>query len=784
MKLFFYYIATILLFLLPWKGEAKNKNHHSGKSNPVISGHIKDASTGEDLIGATIYIEELKTGAITNVYGYYSISVKQGTYTLVYSFTGYQSITKNIELTENQTINIELSLDTRELNEVVVTSERPDENISSTQMSVQKIQARQIKSVPALMGEVDPIKVLQLLPGVQATSEGSSGFSVRGGSPDQNLILLDEATVYNAGHLMGFFSVFNNDAIKGIQLYKGDIPARYGGRLASLLDVRMKDGNSKSFSGSGGIGTVSSRLTLEGPIGSEKTTYLFSGRRTYLDLILPFAGEDLKDNTLYFYDFNGKINHRINENNRIYLSGYGGRDYFGNDFAKFDFGNKTFTLRWNHIFNPKLFSNQTFVYSNYTYGLSYTDSGNDSFEWNSNLEDIAFKSDYNYYLNRNNKISFGLQIQKHYINPGYAKGIGENALFNEITVPLNIAMEGGLYLSNEQTINSRLSLKYGLRFSSFWNMGETTVYEYDENYEPDEGTKYDAWEVYNSYYNLEPRIAFNYKLTSSTSIKGSYSRSVQYLQLASNSTSGSPLDVWFPASNNIKPQLADQLSIGYFRNFKQNTIETSVELFYKNMQNTIDFTDHADLLLNEYLEGEVRTGSSYAYGAEFLVKVNREKFNGWISYTYSRSFRKIPEILDEEYPSTYDRPHDISIVFNHKVGKRGQISANWVYSMGQAFTAPVARYQYGNDIVPVYSSRNDMRMPDYHRLDIGYTLQCKNKKNRKWQGEWNFSVYNAYARKNAWMLNFEQDEDDPYTTKAVVTSLFSLIPSISYNFKF
>ncbi len=583
---------------------------------------------------------------------------------------------------------------------------------------------------------------------------------------------------------MGFFSVFNNDAIKDLQLYKGDVPARYGGRLASLLDVRMREGNSKKISGTGGIGTVSSRLTLEGPIKKDKTSFLVSGRRTYLDLILPFTGEDMKNNTLYFYDFNAKINHRINDNNRLFLSGYGGRDLFANDFARFGFGNKTLTFRWNHVFSPKLFSNQTIVYSNYKYDLSYSDTGNDSFTWESQLKDISFKSDYNFYLNTNNTITFGLQIAKHNINPGYAKGTGEDALFDEISIPHNIALEGGLYISNVQKIHSRLTLKYGLRFSTFSNMGKTTVYEYDENYEPDEGTNYGDWEIYNSYYNLEPRLALNYLLNSQTSLKASYSRSVQYLQLASNSTSGSPLDVWFPASNNIKPQLADQYSIGYFRNFKDNAIETSVELFYKNMQNTIDFADHADLLLNEYLEGEVRTGSSYSYGAEFLIKINEENYNGWISYTYSRSFRKIPEILDKEYPSTYDRPHDISIVFNHKIGKRGQISANWVYTMGQAFTAPVARYQYGNDIIPVYSSRNDMRMPDYHRLDLGYTLKCKNKKNRKWQGEWNFSVYNAYGRKNAWMLNFEQDSEDPYVTKATVTSLFSVIPSITYNFKF
>ncbi len=752
----------------------------------TISGTLKDATTGEALIGATIYIKETQGGNITNVYGFYSISLPAGNYHLVYAYLGYNSIEKEISHSQNQVINLELSPASESIDEIVVTSQRKDANVREPQMGVEKLQSKTIKNVPVLMGETDLVKVVQLLPGVSPTSEGSSGFSVRGGNPDQNLILLDEASVYNAGHLMGFFSVFNNDAVKDVKLYKGDIPASNGGRLSSLLDIRMKDGNSKKFTGTGGIGTISSRLTLEGPIVQDKTSFIVSGRRTYVDLFLPLSSDEaIKDNRLYFYDFNAKVNHTINENNRIYLSGYFGRDVFKNDFSKMDFGNKTVTARWNHIFSPKLFSNFTLIGSQYDYALGTVDSGADSFEWESSLYDLSAKVDFDYYINPENTVEFGAQSIFREILPGLARGTDENSLYNEIKVPENRSLEHALYVQNTQKISDWLVLKYGLRWSIFQNIGAGTQYYYDENHEFTNSEHYKTGEVYNTYNGIEPRLGASFILNPTSSIKASYNRTYQYLHLASNSSSGTPLDVWFPSSPNVKPQKADQFSIGYFRNFSDNTIETSIEGFYKKMDNSIDFKDHPDLLLNEYLEGELRFGDAEAYGMEFMLRFNRPKWNGWISYTLSRVERTIPEINDgKSYLSPYDHTHDCSIVLNRKLSERTSLSANWVFYTGSPATYPVGRYEVGGDIIPLYSERNSERMPDYHRLDLSLTLSGKHKENRRWQGEWVFSVYNAYGRKNAWAINFVRDDDDPSITKAQKTYLFSIIPSVTYNFKF
>nr|WP_319401609.1 TonB-dependent receptor [uncultured Carboxylicivirga sp.] len=752
----------------------------------TISGTLKDATTGEALIGATIYIKETQGGNITNVYGFYSISLPAGNYHLVYAYLGYNSVEKEISHFQNQVINLELSPASESIDEIVVTSQRKDANVREPQMGVEKLQSKTIKNVPVLMGETDLVKVIQLLPGVSPTSEGSSGFSVRGGNPDQNLILLDEASVYNAGHLMGFFSVFNNDAVKDVKLYKGDIPASNGGRLSSLLDIRMKDGNSKKFTGTGGIGTISSRLTLEGPIVQDKTSFIVSGRRTYVDLFLPLSSnEAIRDNRLYFYDFNAKVNHTINENNRIYLSGYFGRDVFKNDFSKMDFGNKTVTARWNHIFSPKLFSNFTLIGSQYDYALGTVDSGADSFEWESSLYDLSAKVDFDYYINPENTVEFGAQSIFREILPGLARGTDENSLYNEIKVPENRSLEHALYVQNTQKISDWLVLKYGLRWSIFQNIGAGTQYYYDENHEFINSEHFKTGEVYNTYNGIEPRLGASFILNPTSSIKASYNRTYQYLHLASNSSSGTPLDVWFPSSPNVKPQKADQFSIGYFRNFSDNTIETSIEGFYKKMDNSIDFKDHPDLLLNEYLEGELRFGDAEAYGMEFMLRFNRPKWNGWISYTLSRVERTIPEINDgKPYLSPYDHTHDCSIVLNRNLSERTSLSANWVFYTGSPATYPVGRYKVGGDIIPLYSERNSERMPDYHRLDLSLILSGKHKENRKWQGEWVFSVYNAYGRKNAWAINFVRDDDDPSITKAQKTYLFSIIPSVTYNFKF
>ena len=768
----------------------------------TVSGHMKDATTGEMLIGATLFVEELSSGSITNLYGFYSLSIKPGDYNITYAYLGYKPQTKKVSLTKDITLDIRLEPKSESIAEIVVSSKRKDENIRTPEMGVQKLQSATIKAVPVLMGETDLVKVIQLLPGVQATSEGSSGFSVRGGNPDQNLILLDEATVYNAGHLMGFFSVFNNDAVKDVKLYKGDIPASNGGRLSSLLDVRMKDGNNQKLTASGGIGTIASRLTLEGPIGSEKTSFMVSGRRTYADLFLKLSSdEEIRDNTLYFYDLNAKINHTFNNNNRLYLSGYFGRDVFKDGDNEMNFGNQTYTLRWNHIFSPRLFSNVTIINSHYDYFLGSDEGGGEAFRWDSKLQDLGLKLDFDWYLNPNNTIEFGAQGTYHKIKPGFARGIGEKPLFNPIKMPESHSMEYAVYASNVQKVSDWLMLKYGMRFSAFQNMGPTTQFSYNDDFEVEDkkGVKRKSGEIYNTYTGLEPRLGASFILNPTTSIKASYSRTYQFMHLASNSTSGMPLDVWFASSPNVKPQKSDQFSVGLFKNFRDNTIEASVETFYKKMNNTIDFKDRADLLLNEHMEGELRFGKAQAYGTELLVKFNLDKWNGWVGYTLSRSERDIPEINGgKKYLSPYDHTHDFSIVLTRQLSERTSISANWVYYTGSPATFPVARYAQGGglqfngaqssnnegEIVPHYTDRNEDRMPDYHRMDLSFILKDKKRETRKWRGEWVFSVYNAYGRKNAWAINFEPDTKEPLKMQATKTYLFSVVPSVTYNFKF
>ncbi|MCF8364691.1 MAG: TonB-dependent receptor [Bacteroidales bacterium] len=779
-----YFIVSISLLLIFATTVSAGDDGEPKRLN--ISGHIGDSKTGEMLIGATVYIAELQTGTVSNLYGFYAVSVPSGEYTLTFSYIGYQSQTRTVKLQKDLTIDIELKSTEQQLEEVVITGERQDKNVSAAEMSVVKIESKTISQIPALFGETDVLRAIQLLPGVKPLAEGSTGFSVRGGSSDQNLVLLDEAAVYNAGHLLGFFSVFNNDAIKDVKLYKGDIPAAYGGRLSSLLDVRMKDGNLKEFTGTGGIGLISSRLTLEGPIIKDRTSFIVSGRRTYADLFIPlFNNPDLDGSKLFFWDFNAKISHTINENNRIFASAYFGRDVFKNEFAGMGLGNNTVTVRWNHLFSKKLFSNFTLLRSRYEYELGTPEGEANSFEWKSKLVDYTAKADFNWYWNTNNTIKFGGSLIHHTFKPGEARGIGDETFFNEFIIPKKYALESGIYVSNEQKIGALLTLKYGLRLSMFNNIGPDTLYSFNEVYEM-VGTKgISSGDVYNTYMNLEPRFGFTYILDEVSSIKGSYSRAAQYIHLAQNSTAGTPLDIWFPSSPNVKPQISDQVALGYFRNFKDNTFEASVEGYYKYMQNAIDFKDHAELLLNKEIEGELRFGTAKSYGLEFMIRKQKGNLTGWVSYTLSKARRDISAINNgNPYDAPYDKPHDISIVLNYNFSKRLVGGLNWVYSTGLPVTFPTGRAIWGNKIIPIYSDRNDYRMPDYHRLDISLTLKPKEKPNRKYYGEWNLSVYNAYARKNAWSINFQQDENDPYTTYAEMTYLFSIIPSISYNFKF
>lgn len=765
----------------------------------TISGYLKDAKNGEAMIGATIYVEELELGTAANEYGFYSITLPEGTYTVQFSFVGYATQRKKIDLNKSIKLNLDLGEDAKQMDAFTVTDKKEEmKNVKSTEMSTVNLNIETIKRVPAFMGEVDLIKTLQLMPGIQSGGEGGNGFFVRGGGSDQNLVLLDEATVYNASHFLGFFSVFNSDAIKDVQIYKGGIPARYGGRLSSLLDIKMREGNNKKISGSGGIGTVSSRLTLEAPIKKDKGSFILSGRRTYADMFLKLASDTLiQDNQLYFYDFNVKGNYTLNDKNRIYLSGYFGRDVFrfGDEFSM-NWGNATGTIRWNHLFSEKLFANTTIIASNFDYNLGIP-NGVQEFNWKSNIIDYSAKVDFTYYANPTNTIKFGVQTIHHTFKPGLIKG-GEGSVINEFRLPDNYALEHAVYLGNEQEVTGRLALEYGLRLSVFQNIGSTKYYLYDKTnplvYGIDDTVKTTGG-VYNTYMNLEPRLGARYSLNETTSLKLSYNRTAQYLHLANNATSSSPLAIWFPSTPNVKPQQADQVATGYFRNFKDNMFETSIEVYYKWMYNSIDFRDHAQLLLNPYLEGELRIGKAWSYGSEFLIRKNKGALTGWIAYTLSRTMREIPEINEGvKYLAPYDRTHDVSIVASYELTPKVLLGATWVYSTGQPITVPTGRFEYQGSILPVYSDRNSERMPAYHRLDLSATFKGKTaeergprkngKKRLGWQGEWNISAYNAYARKNAFTINFRQSKEDPTVTEAYKIYLFSIVPAITYNFKF
>jgi hypothetical protein len=756
----------------------------------LLKGKVTDKETNEELIGAVVYVKELKIGTATDVKGEFRLKIPAGNYTFEISFIGYKTLTSKILVKPDMYQVFKLTVEPKTIDDVIVKAERSDENITRSTMSVEKLKIKQIKQIPALMGEVDIIKAIQLLPGVQATSEGGSGFSVRGGNYDQNLILLDDAPVYNASHLMGFFSVFNNDAVKDISLYKGDIPAAYGGRLSSVLKVKIDGGNTDKIHAKGGIGTISSRLTIEGPLFNDKTSFLLAGRRSYADIFIPLFAKnkpELEGVGLYFYDLNGKIKHRIDNKNIIQLNGYTGWDKFYQKSAEFGFGNTAATLSWIHSYNENAVSKISAIYTKYNYKTSATMSDEKGFLWTSKIQDYGIKVDNTVLINKKNKLKFGLSSVYHKFNPGVITPIGSEQMFSEFKLEQNSSIESGIYASNIHNITDKLTLKYGLRLSLFQNIGPGTSYNYNENHELIDtiGTYYGKGKIFNTYFGFEPRIGLVYKFDSISSIKASYSRTNQYVQIASNSAGGFPLDIWFSANKNVKPQVADQIAVGYFRNFYFNKIEASVEGYYKKMNSTIDFKDHAELLFNKYLEGEFRIGESWSYGAEFMVRFNFEKLNGWVSYTLSKTKRKIAEInKGNVYNAPYDKPNDVSIVLNYLLNSRISFSATWVYATGAPLTVPSGRFVIDNTVLSVYSDRNAYRMPDYHRLDLSVNIKTKLRGKRKWYGEWNFSVYNAYARHNAWVINFVQDENNPNKTNAEMTYLFSIIPSITYNFKF
>lgn len=752
----------------------------------TISGKLTEKESGEALVGATIYVKELKTGAVSDIYGNYSLTLGEGRYSLVYSYVGFVKIERSVNLHSHQKISLELDRAEKMLKEVEIRSDKDNKNVIKPEMSTFRMDIKTIQKIPALMGEVDIIKAIQLLPGVQSVGEGSSGFSVRGGAPDQNLILLDEATIYNASHMMGFFSVFNNDAIKDVKLWKGDIPANYGSRLASVLDVRMKEGNSKKLEINGGLGIISSRLTVEAPVVKDRVSFIASGRRTYADLFLPLSSnKEMRTSRLYFYDFNAKVNYRIDENNQVFLSGYFGRDVFKNSLMSMQWGNETATVRWNHLFSKKVFSNFSFVYSDYNYRIGTKMGEVNSFEWLSRLRDIGLRADLSYYPNTSNTVKFGANVVYHMFQPGFSKAAGNETVYNEVKMPGNYTLEPAIYCSNEQHLNEKFTVKYGLRFPMFQNIGPGTVYHFDSSFKAADTSYYKSGDVYHTYAGIEPRLGLLYEFNSLSSVKASYARTYQYLQLAQNSTVGTPVDVWFPASPNVKPQVADQIAVGYFRNFRRNTIETSVEGYYKWMKNVVDFKDFAQLMLNTRLEGEIRSGKAWSYGIEFLVRMNEKRISGWISYTYSRTFRQIEGINGgKSYPAPYDKPHNISVVLNYVISQRVNVSANWVYATGAPVTYPTGRAEVEGKIIPVYSDRNAYRYPDYHRLDLSLSWLSKPNPAKKFSWDLNFSVYNAYNRHNTWSINFAQDDAGSSRTYAEKIYLFGIIPSITFNFHF
>ncbi|MCX7986031.1 MAG: TonB-dependent receptor [Bacteroidales bacterium] len=769
-------------------GEPPAESSNASLKLKTLSGYIRDAKNGETLAGATVYIRNNGTATSSNPYGFYTLSLTPGHYTVEFSYVGYKSYTLEIDLKENKQLDIELDEEVTEIEEVVVKGGSTAERIRKPEMSVSKLESKTIKKIPALMGETDLIKAIQLLPGVQPTSEGTSGFSVRGGGIDQNLVIFDDATIYNASHLMGFFSVFNNDIVREVKLYKGDLPANFGGRLSSVLDIKTKDGNMRQWTGNAGIGLISSRLMIEGPIIKDTTSILISGRRTYADIFFPFLPDtDIQKSYMYFYDLNLKITHQFNNRNRIFLSGYLGRDRFGQkNLSDFGFGNKAISLRWNSQLSGTLLSNVTTYFTEYSYALS-TGIEDRKYFWQSQIKDLGINIDFNYYPNPQNELRFGITTTYHTIDPIRAWIEGDTASSSFPSL-INHSLEHGIYVSHQLKINQDLTIKYGIRYSVFQNMGKTIQNYFDENHNYLYTTIYKSGKIYHTYGGVEPRLGINYVVNDYTSLKASYARTYQYLQLASNSNGGMPLDYWFPASPNIKPQQSDQYAVGILRNVTNWYSEFSVEFFYKDMKNVIDFKDHAQLLFNDRLEGDVRVGNAHSYGAEILFRKNEGRLNGWISYTYSRALRKIPKINGgKAYSAPYDKPHNVYIVLNYDFSRLTSISGSWIYATGTPITFPVGSFKYGNDLLPIYPQRNEYRMRDYHRLDISLTVKSKEKYfNNKVETEWVFSIYNVYGRHNDWMINFRNEEKDGKTYKVAERWYlpFVFFPSMTLNVKF
>jgi len=763
----------------------------------TLSGNVKDAATGEDLIGASVYLQELATGQSTNVYGFYSITVPKGTYTLVISYIGYQTQRMKLTLNADQKLNIDVKADQKELETVEVIAEAADQHVKDVQMSTEKLDVQTIKKVPALLGEVDVVRSILMLPGVTTVGEGASGFNVRGGNIDQNLILLDEAPVFSSSHLFGLFSVFNADAVKDVKLIKGGIPAEYGGRLSSVLDIRQREGNSKQFSGRGGLGVVSSRLTLEVPVIKDKMSVLVSGRRSYADLFTRLSADpNIRNSVGYFYDLNAKMNYKFSDRSRMYASGYFGRDVlrFQGDFG-LNWGNGTGTLRWNYLFSDRLFANFTAVYSDYGYNVEIP-AGDNPFVWRSRIRLFQQKADFNFYTSDKHTVNFGVSNTYYTFAPARVEAKPPSQL-RPVVLPDQYALEPAAYLSAESKIGDHLTVQYGLRYSFFGNYGPRGVYRYQEGVPTSSSTiidtvQYGRGQAIGQYHGPEPRLAFNYTFNDRQSIKASYNRMRQYLHLISNTTSALPFDVWASSNNMIRPQLADQVALGYFRNFRDNTYEASAEVYYKGFQNQLDYKDGAELLLNRYLEADLLSGIGRAYGIEFQVKKNKGRLTGWASYTYSRTERKVVGNFPQEsinngewYPANFDQPHRITAFLAYDLTPKLTLSANFTYQTGRPITLPNTRYEFNGISVIDFSERNNGRIPDYHRLDLSLEYTPKRRPDRRFYGSWNFSVFNAYGRRNPFSVYFRPVEGQNNKTETVQLSILgTVLPSVTYNFNF
>jgi len=746
----------------------------------TLSGYLRDATSGEALIYATIYPQELKTGVATNEYGFFSITLPEGKYLFAFSYLGYQTTRKEMVFDKNLHENISLSPRETQIEEITVIGQPKSNIIRQNEIGTVHLDVKELSTIPVLFGEQDILKSIQLMPGVSPVGEGNSGFYVRGGNPDQNLILLDDAPVFNPSHLLGFFSVFNSDAIRDVKLYKGGVPARYGGRASSVMDIRMKEGNMKEFNFSGGIGLISSRFMAEGPFFKDKSSFMISGRRTYADLFLPLANdEDIRDNRLYFYDLNIKTNLIINKNNRIFLSGYFGRDVLqAKDFG-FSWGNKAGSLRWNHQFSPSLFANTTMVINDYNYKTEGDIDG--KFLLQAGINDLSIKQDYSLSLLNRLSLLFGFNAVLHHFKPGEV--ISNTKDIQSFKISEKDGFENSIYAFSEYKISDILNIGYGIRFSAFSRIGPGTENTYNAQGAIEKTENFASGKFYRNYFGFEPRFNLTWLLSDVSSIKTGYNRMSQYIHLLSNSSAGTPIDYWLPSSNNIKPQFISQISAGYFRQFKAKKIDISIEGYYKNMENQIDYRNNADVFLNENAEAELVFGVGRSYGLEFLCKKEGGVFSGWVSYTLSRSEKRFNEINDANwYPARQDRTHDIAIVANLHAAKNLSLSATWVYYTGNAITFPSGKYMIEGNVVSYYSSRNGYRMPAYHRLDLGATLLLK--QTHKFRSELNFGLYNAYGRKNAYTILFRTNEDNHSTTEAAKLYLFSVIPSITWNFKF